>query len=382
MRRLKLLDMMQNKFNWVRIGDYITLCDETNASDHNYEVIGINREKEFMPTVANIESLDLRKYKIVRKGRFVFSGMQTGRDICIRIALYDKDIPALISPAYTTFTVNTPNELLPEFLFIYFLREEMDRYGWFISDSSVRANLDWNRFLDIRIPLPSIDEQKRIVETWKKLRMVKEQNEAIAEPLFQLCQSKIQNLKHTCQFSRLGNYICERNERNSDNRYGEDSARGVNTNKEIQSCKRLGEKLDSYKIICPRDIVYNCNIKLTQSTEKLAIALFEEENKCIVTNFYTVFYIKDHSLIEEFLMLWLVRDEFARYVKFMSCSSVRDRFDLSELQETYIPIPSIEIQRAIVNIYKCAKEAKRIAEEADKLSRELCPALIQKVIHA
>lgn len=147
--------MESSGVKWVRLGDYIEQCDERNTAGSNYPVIGINRDKTFMPTVANLDGVDIAKYKIVSKGMFVFSGMQTGRDICIRIGLYDKDQPALISPAYTTFFIDKENDVLPEYFFMYFNRDESDRYGWFISDSSVRANLDWPRFLDIEIPLIS-----------------------------------------------------------------------------------------------------------------------------------------------------------------------------------------------------------------------------------
>lgn len=156
-------DMEVDDVKWVRLGDYIEQCDERNSASVNYPVIGINRDKTFMPTVANLDGVDIAKYKIVTKGMFVFSGMQTGRDICIRIGLYDNEQLALVSPAYTTFVINDDKKVLPEYFFMYFNRAESDRYGWFISDSSVRSNLDWPRFLDIEIPLPSPDEQQKMV---------------------------------------------------------------------------------------------------------------------------------------------------------------------------------------------------------------------------
>ena len=52
------------------------------------------------------------------------------------------------------------------------------------------------------------------------------------------------------------------------------------------------------------------------------------------------------------------------------------------MQKMSIPLPPIEVQQAIVNIYKCANEARQIAEEAGRLSREVCPALLQHVIHS
>ena len=98
--------MVAGNVKWVRLGDYIEQCDERNTAGNNYPVIGINRDKTFMPTVANLDGVDIAKYKVITKGMFVFSGMQTGRDICIRIGLYGDEQPALISPAYTTFIIN------------------------------------------------------------------------------------------------------------------------------------------------------------------------------------------------------------------------------------------------------------------------------------
>lgn len=161
--------MKSSSIKYLPIKDLITVVDKKNTAGIDYPVIGINREKEFMPTVASLDGIDLRKYKVVEKGYFVFSGMQTGRDMCIRIGLYDFDETAVISPAYTTFQVTNP-EITPEYFFIYFKREEMDRYGAFLSDGSVRSNLDWDRFLQIEIPIISLDEQKAISELYNSVR--------------------------------------------------------------------------------------------------------------------------------------------------------------------------------------------------------------------
>lgn len=112
------------------VGQLIEYVDERNVDSKYMDFYGININKEFMPTVANTDSVDATKYKIVRNNRFVFSGMQTGRDKCIRIGLY-KGTPIIVSPAYTTFEIKATNEVLPEYFFMHFLSNEMDRYGWF-----------------------------------------------------------------------------------------------------------------------------------------------------------------------------------------------------------------------------------------------------------
>ena len=180
-----------------RIGDAIKLFDKTNIDNEQLEVLGLNREKEFMPTAANMESIDTRKYKVVSKGVFAFSGMQTGRDVCIRIALYDRNSPALISPAYTTFTLDDSEPIISEYLMIIFRNPEMDRLGWFYSDSSVRSNLDWNRFVDIEIPLPPPDVQRAIVNIYKCANEAKQIAEEADKLSRAVCPALIQHIIHS-----------------------------------------------------------------------------------------------------------------------------------------------------------------------------------------
>lgn len=370
--------MESSGVKWVRLGDYIEQCDERNTASCNYPVIGINRDKTFMPTVANLDGVDIAKYKIVSKGMFVFSGMQTGRDICIRIGLYDKDQPALISPAYTTFFINKENDVLPEYFFMYFNRDESDRYGWFISDSSVRANLDWPRFLDILIPLPSVVEQQKVVNAWRAFREIKEQNEAKAAPLMQLCQSYIQELKHKYPMQEIGPYIQECDERNTD--LNIKLSQGIANTKVFQSPKQVALNSKSDKIV--RTGQFGYNRATTRNGEKISIA-YRLGADCTVSSAYCVFKITHEEILDPyFLWMWVARPEFDRYARYMSKGSAHEFFEFDEMCRVKIPLPPIEVQQAIVNIYKCANEARQIAEEADRLSRKVCPALLQHVIHS
>ncbi len=369
--------MMESKS---KIEPFIILVDERNKEGYDYPVLGINKDKTFMPTAANMAGIDTSKYKIVRKGTFVFSGMQTGRDVCIRIGLYNEATPALVSPAYTTFRLDTEKGIVPEFFFLNFNRDESDRYGAFISDSSVRANLDWNRFLEIEIPLPPIAEQQKVVNAWKALREIKEQNEEIAAPLMQVCQSYIQELKHKYESVEIGPYIEPCDERNKACIYGESLLRGVTSEGKFDTSKAKTEglKFDNYKVVNKGDFAYN------PSRINLGSIALCEMNKCIISPMYVVFKIKADAsigLLSEYLNLWFRRTEFQRSTLFFAAGSVRDTFDFNAMQNVRIPLPPLSVQQAIVNIYNCANEAKKIAAEADRMSREVCPALIQHVIN-
>lgn len=371
--------MMESKS---KIEPFIILVDERNKDGHDYPVLGINKDKTFMPTAANMAGIDTSKYKIVRKDTFVFSGMQTGRDVCIRIGLYNEDTPALVSPAYTTFRLDTEKGIVPEFFFLNFNRDESDRYGAFISDSSVRANLDWNRFLEIEIPLPPIAEQQKVVNAWKALREIKEQNEEIAAPLMQVCQSYIQELKHsaTCDSVRIGDFIKVNEITNKENKAY--SVLGLNKAKSFMPTVANTESvnLKNYKVVSHGMFAYSG--MQTGRDLCIRIAYYDEENPCLISPAYTTFNIDESKgLLAEYFMMIFKRSEMDRLGWFYSDSSVRSNLDWERFVEIEIPLPPLSVQQAIVNIYNCANEAKKIAEEADRMSREVCPALIQHSIN-
>ncbi len=87
--------------------------------------------------------------------------MQTGRDECIRIALFDKDESIIISPAYTVLQTKD-DTVLSEYIMMWFSRKEINRLGWFMSDASIRTNLDMDCFYEIEIPVPYLIVQKSI----------------------------------------------------------------------------------------------------------------------------------------------------------------------------------------------------------------------------
>jgi type I restriction enzyme S subunit len=149
-------------------------------------VQGININKEFMPSVANLSETDLTKYKVIAKDQFAYSAMQTGRDECIRIALFHEDESVIISPAYSV--LRTKNErALSEYVMLWFSRSESDRYGWFISDSSIRASLELSRFYEIEIPLPSMEQQQAVVNFYHALYLIKKNITTMGNLIKDLC---------------------------------------------------------------------------------------------------------------------------------------------------------------------------------------------------
>jgi type I restriction enzyme S subunit len=366
--------------SYKRIGNYIHLVDNRNKDLAVTNLLGINITKNFMPSVANTSESDLSKYKIIQKGQFAYSAMQVGRDETIRLALYAEETPAIISPAYLVIEVNDENEFLPEYMMMWFQRPESDRYGWFISDSSVRASLDWERFCEIQIPIPLIDEQRKFVALYNGLLTNQKTYANSLADLQLICDTYIENLIKTEKPKVLGEYIEQSDERNND--LAIDNLIGISVSKIFMETKSNKEQLDlsNYKVVRPREFGY---VSVTsRNGEKISIAILDGEAG-LVSSTYTVFRVKDTSvLLPEYLFLFFKRSEFDRYARFHSWGSARETFDWADLCNVKLPIPDIKIQEAIVTIYHTLETRKRINEQLKNTIKPLCPVLMKGVVES
>ena len=181
-----LIDNYKHKSPKKTVCDILQEVDVRNVNGTTSNVQGINISKQFMPSVANTNGVDLSKYKLVFKGQFVFSGMQTGRDECIRIALFDKEEPIIISPAYSVLQLKN-NDVIAEYVMMWFSRNEIDRLGCFMSDASIRTNLDMERFYEIEIPVPEMKIQKAIVDIYNSYKVRRSINEKLKSQIKNIC---------------------------------------------------------------------------------------------------------------------------------------------------------------------------------------------------
>lgn len=357
-----------------KIGQLIEIVDERNSLGI-IDFYGININKEFMPTVANTEGLDETNYKVVRKNRFVFSGMQTGRDECIRISMYMQDKPIIVSPAYTTFEVIATDIVLPTYFFMLFLSKERDRLGWFYSDGSVRSNLDWDRFCDIELNLPDLPTQQKYVDIYKAMVANQQSYERGLEDLKLVCDGCIENLDD-CEYEYIGKYIERNTKRNHDEAFNKTQVKGFNNEGEfIKPMRLFSGDISTFKIIKKYDFVYNSRINST--IKKLSVALNEGED-LIVSPAYESFSISDINKLNPFyLYMLLQREIFAQKVLFNSFGSSTLVFGFDDLCEVKIPIPDIDRQSAIADMYRIYKERRTINETLKAQIKNICPILIK-----
>lgn len=152
--------------NYKRIGDYIKEVKDKNVTLEATLLLGININKFFMPSVANIIGTDMSNYRIVKKNQFACNRMHVGRDYRIPVALSNRDEPFMVSPAYDVFEIIDTSVLLPEYLMMWFSRKEFDRNAWFYTDADVRGGLHWKAFCDMQLPIPSPEKQREIVREY------------------------------------------------------------------------------------------------------------------------------------------------------------------------------------------------------------------------
>lgn len=358
-----------------KIGDLITTVDEKNTIGIR-DFYGININKEFMPTVANTEGLDERKYKVVRKNRFVYSGMQTGRDECIRISMYTKDKPILVSPAYVTFEVTALSTVLPLYFFLRFLTKEKDRYGAFCSDGSIRSNLDWEVFCDMNIELPSIEIQQKYVDVYNAMLANQQSYEHGLDDLKLTCDAYIEELRRKTPCEKIGKYLSECNERNNVG-LTVNNVRGIATSKEFIDTKANmdGVSLSNYKMIHPNEIAYISDT--SRRGDKISLAMNSSDEMYLVSSISTVFRTNKEHLLPEYLFLFYSRTEFDRYARFNSWGSARETFNWNDMCDVKIPIPDITIQKSIAEMYMVYNKRKKINEQLKVQIKNICPILIK-----
>ena len=195
------------KLNYEPLSKHIQLVDYRNSGEVTSTVLGISIDKEFMPSVANVIGTDLSRYKLISKGLFACNPMHVGRDERLPIALYEKDIPAIVSPAYFMFEIIDRDVLNEEYLMMWFRRPEFDRECWFMTDGSVRGGITWDDLCRIKLPVPSYARQCEVVESYRaitdRIALKRAENDNL-EAVLAASHSKMFFSKDTSEHTKLG----------------------------------------------------------------------------------------------------------------------------------------------------------------------------------
>lgn len=172
------------KSNYKKLGDYIRLMDERNTDGSVTRLLGVSIEKKFIESIANTIGTDMSIYKIVRKGQFAYGPVTSRNGDKVSIALLEEE-KCIISSSYSVFEIINTKELLPEYLNLWFKRPEFDRYARFHSHGSAREIFDWEEMCNVELPVPEIEEQRKIVEAYntieRRIALKRKINDNLAE---------------------------------------------------------------------------------------------------------------------------------------------------------------------------------------------------------
>ena len=157
------------KSNYKAIGELVERIDERNRNGSITTLIGVSIDKKFIPSVANVVGTDLTNYKVIRKYDFAVSLMQVSRDEKIPVACQKEYDAAIISPAYPIFRVKDTNIIMPEYLEMWFMRSEFDREASFVAVGGVRGSMPWEEFAKLKLPVPPLNEQIEIVQSYQAI---------------------------------------------------------------------------------------------------------------------------------------------------------------------------------------------------------------------
>lgn len=213
------------KSNYDILGNHIRLVDYRNKGLITTQVLGINIDKYFMPSVANVIGTDLSRYKVLSKGKFACNPMHVGRDERLPVALYSEDKPAIVSPAYFVFEIVDTSLLNEYYLMMWFRRPEFDRTCWLKTDGSVRGGISWDDICRLELPVPPIEKQLEIVNRYKaitdRIALKQKINDNLATTMQAIYQEYFVDFKpfkdETTKSTKLGNIpenwnLCKLNE--------------------------------------------------------------------------------------------------------------------------------------------------------------------------
>lgn len=360
----------------IRLGDYIerSTVNNKNLVYGTDLIVGVTNEGVFSTPKGNPIGVDLRPYKIVNHGAFVYNPTR----LDLGSIAYREDGLCIVSHLYIVFYLNEAGKKIidPQYLFIYFRRKEFCREVTFRNFGSQRPEFSFSDMCDIVIPLPPYAVQQKYVAVYNAMLANQQSYERGLEDLKLVCDAYIENLRKHTPAKTIGQYLIPCEQRN-DIGLSVDFVRGLSISKQVITTKANmdGVSLTSYKLFPPKAIAYVADT--SRRGDKMSLGFNDSQDTYLVSSISTVFKTDENYLLPEYLMLFFCRDEFDRYARFHSWGSARETFDWDEMCSVEIPVPDIAIQQDIVDIFKAYNTRKDIAEKLKNQIQNICPILIK-----
>lgn len=369
-----------------KLGEFIELRDNRNIHlEYGIDdVRGVNNLKLLMPTKVDVSARDLTKFQIVKPGEFVFNHRTSRNGSKFSIAYNDSADTFICTEDYVVFRVKPEcmEMLSAEWLYMFLNRAEFDRYVITNSWGSSTEFYNWEDICEVEFYLPSFSVQQKYVRVYRTMLANQRSYERGLEDLKLTCEAFIDELRKALPSEPIGTYLELSENRNEQLAYNMNNVRGISIEKHFISTKAdmEGVSLKSYAVVKPKEFAY---VTVTsRNGERISLAYNDSTETFICSSSYIVFRVsRSDLLLPEYLNIVLNRGEFDRYARFHSWGSARENFDWSEMCNVQIPIPDINVQRSIADIFNVYNMRKSINERLKTQIRDLCPILIKGSIN-
>lgn len=358
-----------------KLGELIELTTETNSNNlfNSQDVKGVTITKQFIPTKADVDGTDLKKFLVIHPKDFVFNPRTHGKHIGFGYNSTNKSF--ITSWNNVGFRVKERKKelILDEYLFLHFNRDEWDRKACYCSWGSSTEVFSWEALCDMFIELPDLAVQQKYVDIYNAMVANQQSYERGLDDLKLVCDGFIEDLRKKYELQKLRGFIIKTGEKNIDNKIKKVKNVSVYKTFNEPTAKVNRNELSGYKIVRPNEISF---VQTTHNEKVFAFAINNTEDSVVVTPVNEVFRTID-SLYPYYLSLFFMRKEFDRYARFHSWGSARETFVWEDLCEVKIPIPPIEIQKSIANVFIAYQNRKAINEKMKAQIKSICPILIR-----
>ena len=175
----------------VKLESFLRELREKTTENNQYPVLTSSKAGLYLQSDyfnKQVASKDNTGYKIIRRGQFTYRAMSdTGEFFPNMLECADIGI---VSPAYPVFEIMQPEIIIPEFLKYFFKSDSFQFSIASFAQGSTRTSVKFDKMKTVSINLPSIAEQRLIVEVLDRAKAVVAGREQELQKLDELIKAR------------------------------------------------------------------------------------------------------------------------------------------------------------------------------------------------
>lgn len=357
----------------IRLGDYIERSTQNNK-DLEYGtdlIVGVNSQGVFAVPKGNTDGVDLKPYKIVNNGAFVYNPTR----LELGSIAYRTEGLCIVSHLYMVFYLTDEGKKIidPMWLYIYFRRAEFCREVTFRNFGSQRPEFNFNDMSDIIVPLPDIKIQRKYVDIYNAMLANQQSYECGLEDLKLVCDAYIDKLKHSKKNIPIGNYVVQIDNRNKTNQPYKFKGLSMDNYFIDSIADANGLNFSNYKIIAPGE--YGAVLMKVGRDGRLTIARNDSDENYLISPAYYAF--TTTGINSDYFMANVNRSEFERRGWFSCDTSARGSLSWDEFLNLKIPDADEKEQVIVSELHRVLLARTDINEKLKAQIRDICPILIK-----